>query len=103
MAPKEGPSVFPIVLPTVLRDTLIRVGIKAFSFEKGPFFQGKGASRAPQIPHGPLPPGLPTGEGGGFTENPSRGSTKKEGGGEGVGEGGWCLSGICGAHEAPLP
>ena len=54
---------------------------KGVFIEKGPFFHGKGASRAPQTPHGTSPDG-PSPKGGGFTENPSKGSPKTgEGGG----------------------
>ena len=34
-------------------------GSQGVFIERGPFFRGKGASRASQIPHGPTPP--PTG------------------------------------------
>ena len=52
--------------------------------EKGPFFHGKGASRAPQITHGPPAPG-PSPQGGGGLLKITVGGLPKEGGGMGGG------------------
>ena len=57
---------------------------KGVFIEKGPFFHGKGSSRAPQSPHDPPPK-----RGGGLLKIP-------------VGAGGWCLCGIWGARTRCL-
>ena len=85
-------------------DDCAQIAEKGVFIEKGPFFRGKRASRASQIPHGrtprpPTPPGpLPQK---GVTENPSRGSPKRGGGGAGGWGGVPC--GIWEALKAPLP